>query len=147
MNEILRRRRALMGSHHENISIELVNGSYSNGFIVVSDGNKITVSGTVTQYDNIRIPLTAAIQVQTGDTLSYMLYNKTGTTGYNYHVGFQIGDTINKTAQDRPVSDTWYSTTATVDGALNAIVFQNRTGTAWNAVMEISIKVNNEVIF
>ena len=133
-----------MGAVKEETQIALVDGQYMSGKLSVSNGKTFDIQ-SASMNNSATVPLTKAITVHSGDVLSLLFSVRPGTKNQSWAVNVSG---VNKyvVSGDKPYGNRWYSTTMDADGTLTGIYVDCRDY-AWTAVFDLSLKINDEVIF
>lgn len=127
-----------------NAQITLVDGQYMSGKLTVSNGKTFDIQ-SASMPNSATVPLTKAITVHSGDVLSLLFSVSPGTKNQSWAMNVSG---VNKyvVSRNKPSGNRWYSTTMDADGTLTGI-YVNCQDYAWTVVFDLSLKINDEVIF
>lgn len=125
-----------------NIPIELVDGSYDSGRVVVSNGRTFVITNA-RQGQLVQVPLTRSMDLLPGDTISLMLKS---TNGKSQYWGIVLNGTVIRVMGDKPQNNVWYSYPIQNRSSLSAIYVQGAEYN-WTITTDVSFRLNDETIF
>ena len=128
--------------NRNNKPIELVDGSYDSGRVVVSNGRTFVITNA-RQGQLVQVPLTRSMDLLPGDTISLMLKS---TNGKSQYWGIVLNGTVIRVMGDKPQNNVWYSYPIQNRSSLSAIYVQGAEYN-WTITTDVSLKLNEEVIF
>lgn len=128
----------------------LVNGSYNNGTVEITNRNHFAVSAPA-NYSLTDVPLIVPVAIAEGDVIGIKFGAKpfaSGTTRwYAYLLRDAGGSTVIPLITSAPAGQTWYDVTVASNqvGQLTIIRMEARTANL-SGGFDVSIRVNEEVI-
>lgn len=129
----------------------LVNGSYNNGTVAVTNGNHFSVSAPA-NYSLTDVPLIVPVDIAEGDVIGIKFATKpfsSGTTRWYARTRIEGGSTkLISLVTSAPAGGVWYDVTAVRAnfGQMFMLRMEARTANL-SGEFDVSIRVNGEVIF
>ncbi len=126
-------------------SFSLVNGSYADGKVIVSDGNHIHILSSPGQWIYVDILFTKPLSVEAGDSLSFTAIGTGLGSAQLQNMGFRVNGAHKQQNDERVYSGSTYVINLSADGICDAFFVRDRSDSLEEDIT-VTLSHNGEVL-